>query len=155
MFAPAEEQQQKIWKTGWMLYSLFLPLHKIVMLVPLTLPWLLFALIIISCSVISGSLQPHGLQPTRHLCPWNSPGKNTGVGSHSLLQWDLPDPRVEPGSPTLQADSLPSEPPEKPRGLGYEYAESPILWCWLLVARKISGGEVLAYPWQFETWVKG
>ena len=69
-----------------MLYSSFLPLHKIVMLVPLTLPWLLFALIIISCSVISGSLQPHGLQPTRHLCPWNSPGKNTGVGSHSLCQ---------------------------------------------------------------------
>ena len=30
--------------------------------------------------------QPHGLQPTRLLCPWNSPGKNTGVGSHSLLQ---------------------------------------------------------------------
>ena len=27
---------------------------------------------------------------------------------------DLPDPGVEPGSPTLQADSLPSEPPEKP-----------------------------------------
>ena len=29
---------------------------------------------------------PHGLQPIRFLCPWNSPGKNTGVGSHSLLQ---------------------------------------------------------------------
>ena len=27
-----------------------------------------------------------GLQTTRILCPWNSPGKNTGVGSHSLLQ---------------------------------------------------------------------
>ena len=26
------------------------------------------------------------LQPSRPLCPWNSPGKNTGVGSHSLLQ---------------------------------------------------------------------
>ena len=40
--------------------------------------------------------------------PWNSPGKNTGVGSHSLLQG------IEPGSPALQADSLLSEPPEKP-----------------------------------------
>ena len=29
---------------------------------------------------------PQGLQPTRLLCPWNSPGKNTGVGCHSLLQ---------------------------------------------------------------------
>ena len=37
-------------------------------------------------SVVSISLWPHGLQPTRLLCPWDSPGKNTGVGSHSLLQ---------------------------------------------------------------------
>ena len=37
-------------------------------------------------SAVSDSLWPNGLQPTRLLCPWNSPGKNTGVGSHSLLQ---------------------------------------------------------------------
>ena len=36
--------------------------------------------------VMSDSLQPHGLQPTRLLCPWDSPGKNTGLGCHSLLQ---------------------------------------------------------------------
>ena len=35
---------------------------------------------------MSDSLQPHGLQPTRLLCPWDSPGKNTGVGCHFLLQ---------------------------------------------------------------------
>ena len=40
----------------------------------------------------------------------NSPGKNTGVGSHALLQGNLLNPRIKPGSPTLQADSLPSEP---------------------------------------------
>ena len=40
----------------------------------------------VSCSVMSDFLQPHGLQPTRLLCPWNSLGKNTGVGSHSFLQ---------------------------------------------------------------------
>ena len=40
----------------------------------------------ISCSVMSSSLPPHGLQPTRLLCPWNSPGKNIGVGCHFLLQ---------------------------------------------------------------------
>ena len=28
----------------------------------------------------------HRRQPTRHLCPWDSPGKNTGVGCHFLLQ---------------------------------------------------------------------
>ena len=36
------------------------------------------------------SLQPHGLQPTRFLCPWDSPGKNTGVGCHFLLQGIFP-----------------------------------------------------------------
>ena len=40
----------------------------------------------VSSSVMSDSLQPHGLQPSRLLCPWDSPGKNTGVGCHSLLQ---------------------------------------------------------------------
>ena len=29
---------------------------------------------------------PHGLQLSRLLCPWDFPGKNTGVGSHFLLQ---------------------------------------------------------------------
>ena len=29
------------------------------------------------------------MQPTRHLCPWNFPGKNTGVGCHFLLQGNL------------------------------------------------------------------
>ena len=40
----------------------------------------------ISCSVVFDSLRHHGLQSARLLCPWNSPGKNTVVGSHSLLQ---------------------------------------------------------------------
>ena len=31
-------------------------------------------------------LQPHGLKPTRHLCPWDFPGKNAGVDCHLLLQ---------------------------------------------------------------------
>ena len=32
------------------------------------------------CSDVSDSVQPHGLWPARLLCPWDSPGKNTGVG---------------------------------------------------------------------------
>ena len=36
------------------------------------------------------SLRPHGLQPVRLFCPWDSPGKNTGVGCHALLQGILP-----------------------------------------------------------------
>ena len=39
-----------------------------------------------SCSIMSNCLRPHRLQPARLLCPWNSPGKNSGVGSHALLQ---------------------------------------------------------------------
>ena len=41
-----------------------------------TLPWAW----VLSRSVTSTSLRPHGLQPARPLCPWESPGKNTGVG---------------------------------------------------------------------------
>ena len=37
-------------------------------------------------SVVSDSVQPVRWQPTRLLCPWDSPGKNTGVGCHFLLQ---------------------------------------------------------------------
>ena len=35
---------------------------------------------------MSNSVRPHGLQPTRLLLPWDSPGKNTGVGCHFFLQ---------------------------------------------------------------------
>ena len=39
-----------------------------------------------SCSVMSDSSRPHGLKPTRFLCPRDFPGKSTGVGCHCLLQ---------------------------------------------------------------------
>ena len=44
----------------------------------------------------------------------DSPGKNTGVGCHAFPPGDLPHPGIVPRSPTLQADSLPSEPRGKP-----------------------------------------
>ena len=37
-------------------------------------------------SVVSDSVRPHGRKPTRLPRPWDSPGKNTGVGCHFLLQ---------------------------------------------------------------------
>ena len=37
---------------------------------------------------MSNSVQPHGLQPAMLLCPWDSLGKNIGVGCHSLL-WGI------------------------------------------------------------------
>ena len=41
---------------------------------------------VLSCSGLSESLWLHGLQPIRLLCPWDFPGKNTGVGCCFLLQ---------------------------------------------------------------------
>ena len=35
---------------------------------------------------MSDSVKPHRQKPTRLPCPWDSPGKNTGVGCHFLLQ---------------------------------------------------------------------
>ena len=40
----------------------------------------------VSLLVVSSSLRPHGLQLARLLCPWDAPGKNTGVGSYSLQE---------------------------------------------------------------------
>ena len=56
-----------------------------------------------SRSVLSDSLRPHGLQPSRLLRPWEFPGKSTGVGCHCLLQvWLL--------------------------GISYSQSTSPLLW---------------------------
>ena len=58
-------------------------------------------------------------EPTKLLRPWVSPGKNTRVGCHFLLQGIFPtqgsNPGIESGFPALEADALTSEPPGKPR----------------------------------------
>ena len=54
---------------------------------------------------------PHGLYS-----PWNSPGQNIEVGSS--FSRDLPNPGIEPRSPASQVDSLPAEPPGKPKNTG-------------------------------------
>ena len=66
-------------------------------------------------SVMSNSLQHRRLYLTRLPCPWDSAGQNIGMGSHALLQGNLPNPGIEPTSPALQAaDSLPTKPSGKP-----------------------------------------
>ena len=52
-----------------------------------------------SCLVVSDSLQTSGLYPARLLCPRNSPDKNTGVDSRSLLQGIFPTQGSNPGLP--------------------------------------------------------
>ena len=67
---------------------------------------------------LSDSSQPHGLEPTRLLCPRDSPGKHTGVGCHFLLQGICPTQELNPGLQYWQKDSWPSELPV------------PFLWNW-------------------------
>ena len=59
------------------------------------------------CGKQCSTLPPHGLQPTRPLCPWGFPGKNTGVGCHFLLQGIFPAQGSNPCLLRWQADSLP------------------------------------------------
>ena len=58
-------------------------------------------------------LQPHGLYPTRLLCPWDFPGKNTGVGCHFLLQGIFP---TQGSNPSLLhcSEFFTTQPPGKP-----------------------------------------
>ena len=51
------------------------------------------------CQVVSDSLRPNGLYPTGLLCPWDSPGKNTGMGRHFLFQVIFPTQGSNPGPP--------------------------------------------------------
>ena len=67
------------------------------------------------------TLRHHGLQPTRLLCPWDSPSKNTGVGCNAFYQGISPTQGLSPCFLCLlhwQADSLPAAPSGKPQDLG-------------------------------------
>jgi len=72
-------------------------------------------LCVCACSVMTNSLQPYGLYPCRHLCSWDSSGKNTGIGCHALLQGVFPT-QVS-SFLHWQMDSLQLAPPGKPHTL--------------------------------------
>ena len=69
--------------------------------------------LLFSCSVVSDPLHPRGLNAIRFLCPWDFPGKTTGVVAISF-SGDLSDQGFERGSPTLASRFFTVEPPEKP-----------------------------------------
>ena len=73
---------------------------------------------VLSHSVTSDSLQPYGLQPARFLCPRDFSRQEYWSGLPCPPPGDLPNPRIEPRSPTLQVDSLPAEPQGKPKNTG-------------------------------------
>ena len=64
-----------------LVYCYFRPLE-----LAITRLWALGLVHMHACSVVSNSLWPHGQWPTRLLCPWNFPGKNTGMSCYFLLQ---------------------------------------------------------------------
>ena len=68
-----------------------------------------------SHSVVSDSLRPHGLGPTRFFCPWGLSREEYWSGLTCPPPGCLPNPGMESRSHALQADSLLSEPPGKPQ----------------------------------------
>ena len=85
---------------------------------------------------MSDSVRPHRQQPTRLPCPWDSPGKNTGVGCHFLLQCRKvkSESEVAQSCPTL-SDSMDCSPPGssvhgiflgKSTGVGANYLHSVV-----------------------------
>ena len=73
---------------------------------------------VLSRSVTSNSLQPLGLEPARLLCSWGFSRQEYWNGLPCPPPGDLPKPGIQPKSPTLQADSLPSKPLGKPKNTG-------------------------------------
>ena len=63
-------------------------------------------IVVSSLSCVPTLLRPHGLQPTRLFCPWNFPGKDTGVSCHFILQGIFPTQGSNPHLLHGQANSL-------------------------------------------------
>ena len=76
----------------------------------------IFKLVTQSCLPLC---DPMDCRPPAFSVHGDSLGKNTVVGCHTLLQGDLPNPGIEPKSPTLQADSLPLSHQGSPRILDW------------------------------------
>ena len=87
--------------------------------------WSMLCCAMLSHSVMSDSLRHYG--PAWLLCPWDYPGKNTGVGCHALLQGTFPTQGSNPSLLPLlhwQVCSLPLAPPEKPNRIYDFFANS-------------------------------
>ena len=111
-------------------------------------------------------LRPHGLQPTMLLCPWDFPGKNTGVGCHSLLQGIFPTQGSKPKSVALTAaakllqscptlcDPRDGSPPGSPipgilqaRTLEWVATSFSSAWKWKVKVKSLSRVRLCATPW--------
>ena len=72
---------------------------KYILYTKFKIPWILLFVCMLNHFSRSNSLRTHGLQPARLLCPWDSPGKNTGVGCRVFLQGIFPTQGSNPGLP--------------------------------------------------------
>ena len=69
----------------------------------------------LSCAAQSGPGLCDPMNCNRLLHPWDSPGRDAGVGCHFLLQGFFPNPGIEPMSPALAGGFFTAEPPESPK----------------------------------------
>ena len=107
-----------------------------------------------ACSVMSNSLQSHGLQPTRLLCPWYFPGKNTGVGCHLHLQGNLPAAAKSLQSYPTLCDPIDGSPPGSPvpgilQGKTLEWVAISLSneGKWKVKVKSLSCVRLFAIPW--------
>ena len=89
----------KIFAMFPMLHNISLLAYFIMLLFKSTSVFLCCAVLCLVSQSCLTLLRPHRLQPTRLLCAWDSPGKNTGVGCHALLQGIFPIQGSNPGLP--------------------------------------------------------
>ena len=83
------------------------------------------------------SVHPCLLKPTRLLCPWGFSRQEYWSGLPCPSPSNLPNPGIEPRSPALQADSLPSKPPgRQPTKL--------LEWLFILATMEMYGSYLLA-----------
>ena len=105
--------------------------------------------------VVSDSLWPRGLQPTRLLRPWDSPGKSTGVGCHFLLQCMKvkSESEVAQSCPTLHdpmACCLPGFSVHgilQARVLEWVAISFSKAWKWKVKVKSLSHARLLVTPW--------
>ena len=104
---------------------------------------------------MSDSVRPHRWQPTRLPRPWDSPGKNTGVGCHFLLQCM----KVKSESEVTQSCPTPSDPMDcslpgssfrgifQARVVEWVALAFSNAWKWKVKVKSLSCVRLLATPW--------
>ena len=85
-------------------------------------------LCVLSRSVVSDSMWPHGLQPARLLCPWGFSREFYWSGLPGPPPGDIPSPGIELRSPVLQADFFLTEPPGNQTAWTQTPAPSLTIW---------------------------